>query len=385
MFHPDLMRVEQERWQRGLWLSCENHPSIYRCLHAFERLRGSWRSFRYEAQQERAEFLIQGQLAGEAQPFRVGVSGSEALAQSTLALIFASQGTIEKVPHRAENLDLTLGLAHPWQKPQALQEILPIWVTAALPCREPESILAAASKDFRRAFRAVEAKKLRLSLHHDVETWQAWYETMMVPLAQLRHGQTAAIPSFAEIWQLAPKGVLFQVHAEEGPVAGGILVFDRKFSSIELVRICVKSEFIQQPKFYKELNVYLDYVGLNYAYQVGAKRYSLGSTLVRLDSGLIRYKKSWGCDFVVDPHMPRYCLSFKDSVTQLRIMNKLLIAAPSLSDSDHETEPVLLSEPALVLASEGSSKRKYLHPGFLAAIPELESLIHLDVLKILVL
>ncbi|MFW7380893.1 MAG: hypothetical protein ACOH5I_18905 [Oligoflexus sp.] len=195
--------------------------------------------------------------------------------------------------------DISFRCTKPWGRLQPGSFPFKFWLNAKMRPRPVEELKL--SKDFRRALQRAQNSQFQIQKTKDFSTWQWWLENLVIPTAKLRHGTHMALPDIEEMRGLAEDGELILISHNDEIVAGALVYMGRLNRNLFVWRVGMSEKGRQDTKLYKSLNVYLDFLAYQQAIHKGAEWFNLGPTLARVDSGLYRYKTSWGCGFYDDP------------------------------------------------------------------------------------
>ncbi|MFY7929974.1 MAG: hypothetical protein ACOVS5_13970 [Oligoflexus sp.] len=293
-------------------------------INRIKNLRATLQMWQRWNSQSRAEpAYLRGRLLNDDRPTLVQVQGAPAADHQIACLLFQDNPERLLALPAGESPALVVTQVSPWARRGDADLLLRPWLSAERPVCPAEEALEAASKDFRRAFRHLEKYQVSTHYSQDLAVWREWFDQMMIPTAQKRHVERAVFPAFSELERLQGRAVLIQVSLGGKWIAGGFVIPTRWTKACRLWRIGMLPEAINDSKLYKSLNIYLDYLALDFAHKNKARVFSLGETLARVDDGLFRYKSAWGCTLRVNPYLDVFDLRFASDTGRQHILDKV--------------------------------------------------------------
>ena len=194
--------------------------------------------------------------------------------------------------------DLVVAEVHRWMVPRFRRAgwlIVPSSVRwqgdlANVPPSEPSrSLLANLAKIRKHGFSLVQVAGL--------EDWAEFYETMVKPQAQARHGSTAWLPSQAFLRRLAQRGTLHMVVENGVRIAGACTIPHGDLLWFPLMGVRHGDPQLLQ----RGASVAAIALPLEWARTQNYRRIDLGRTGPFVNDGLQQYKRKWGFVPVPDP------------------------------------------------------------------------------------
>ncbi len=198
--------------------------------------------------------------------------------------------------------------------------------------------------DHRRKIRQALKAGLQFERGQTYEDYKHFYDAMLAPLMRYRHGEKAVLVPFEEFYSTASRASLLFVTLKGSRVGGvhirwPVLSRFRYFACYD--EIGMPDDISQNPVLFRQINMAIYYIMCLECIARGVKHLCLGDGLSKVNSGLLRFKGSWGADYLPNKDFHRYYVDFlsdkKHSLLAachlIRVENEQLIPLVGVDES----------------------------------------------------
>ena len=208
----------------------------------------------------------------------------------------------------------------------------------------PEEFMEHLRPDVRRKVRQSLKAGLQVSLGQTYEDYRQFYDDMVIPLMRYRHGERAVMAPFDEVYGIASRASLLFVTLG-GRRVGGVHI---RWPSLSRFRyfacfdeVGMADDVSRDPVLFRQINIAIYYFMCVECIKRGVKNLALGDGLPKTNSGLLRFKASWGADCVPNKDFYRFRVDIltekKHSLLKachlIRVENEQLVAMVGVDDS----------------------------------------------------
>jgi len=198
--------------------------------------------------------------------------------------------------------------------------------------------------DFRRKIRQALKAGLQFEPGQTFEDYRHFYDAMLVPLMRYRHGERAVIVPFEEFYGTAARASLLFVTLKDRRV-GGVHI---RWPSLSRFRyfacydeIGMLDDISRDPVLFRQINIAIYYAMCLECIKRRVKNLGLGDGLPNVNSGLLRFKGSWGASYLPNKDFHRYHVEFLSEKKHrlltachlIRVENKQLIPLVGVDES----------------------------------------------------
>ena len=200
----------------------------------------------------------------------------------------------------------------PWSHHNKDSYIIPEFLEAKLMLpASMDEFMATLRSDNRRKVKQALKVGFEFEIANSEEDYRDFYTQMLVPLVTHRHGVSAFVVSFENLYAQAPNATLVFVK-HNGQRLGGVQLIWPSASKpyTYFNKIGMIDEVIHDIKRYPQVNMALYYRMCESTIEQGSSCLHLGMVPPILNSGLLWFKGSWGADFFVNSTFHRYEVIF---------------------------------------------------------------------------
>lgn len=203
-----------------------------------------------------------------------------------------------------------------------------------LPASE-EDFMKHLRSDFRRKIRQAQRAGLQSEEGGTLADYRLFYDTMFLPLTRHRHGERAIIAPFEKIYGAAYRTTLLFIKLNGKRVGAALIRWPTLFRHFAYFgEFGMPDEVGHDPVLFRQINMFAYYAACLTCIKRNATYLGLGDAHPKVNSGLLRFKGSWGADYLPNDDFFRYRVDFRSKKCHgllqachlVRVENEKLIA-----------------------------------------------------------
>ncbi len=212
-----------------------------------------------------------------------------------------------------DDTDIVISTKLPWSRAKEGEFIMPRQLDCMLTLPDSEDdFIKRLRADVRRKARQAQRAGLQSEEGGAFEDYRLFYDAMFLPLSYYRHGERAIIPPFDQIYRAAHRTTLLFIQLNGNRVGGVLIRWPTLFRHFAyLGEFGMSEEAIRDPVLFRQMNMFAYYITCLTCIKRNVTYLGLGDAHPKVNSGLLRFKGSWGADYLPNADFFRYRVDFR--------------------------------------------------------------------------